>query len=364
MGTRPEIIRMAPTIKHFDELFDHTLIHTGQNQGHSMSDVFFEDLDIREPDHYFGSKGSNLGQLVGDMFTNLGKLLEKERPEAVVVLGDTNSALLTILARRERIPTYHLEAGNRSFDARVPEETNRRIIDHTADFNLAYSSYSHANLIREGLSPRQSFISGSPMKEVISSVMNKVDASNVLGNLNLDSKQYFVCSLHRQENVENKTRLQNLIELLRHAQKKYDKKLVISVHPRTNLRVSEYGLSWPKESIVSEPFGFVDYLRLQKDSFATISDSGTLAEESGLLGFLALSPRESTERPEAFDLGLVSLVGDSPEALDEAIKRFDPENPRQLPAEYEEENFSQRVANILLSTARNRDQIVGDEISR
>lgn len=364
VGTRPEIIRMAPTIKLFDEIFDHTLIHTGQNQGRSMFDVFFEDLDIREPNHYFGSKGSNLGELVGDMFNKFGNLLQDERPEAVVVLGDTNSALLTILARRERIPTYHLEAGNRSFDARVPEETNRRIIDHTADFNLAYSSYSHANLIREGLSPRQSFISGSPMKEVINSVMKKVEASNVLDDLNLNSKQYFVCSLHRQENVENKTRLQNLINLLEHAQKKYDKKLVISVHPRTNQRVSEYGLSWPKESIVSEPFGFVDYLRLQIDSFATISDSGTLAEESGLLGFLALSPRESSERPEAFDLGLVSLVGDSAESLDEAIQRFDPGKSRPLPVEYEEENFSKRVANVILSTARNRDQIVGDESTR
>lgn len=353
---------MAPTIKLFDQIFDHTLIHTGQNQGFSMSDVFFQDLDLRQPDHYFGSTGSNLGELIGDMFVKFGNLLQNDRPEAFVVLGDTNSALLTILARRERIPTYHLEAGNRSFDARVPEEINRKIIDHTADFNLAYSSYSHENLLREGLNPRTTYISGSPMLEVISSVTEKIEASEVLNELGLDKNQYFVCSVHRQENVESKKRLEKLISLLSQGARKYDKKLVISVHPRTNQRIAEAGLAWPEGSIVSEPFGLVDYLRLQRDSFATISDSGTLAEESTILGFLGLSPRESTERPEAFDLGLVSLVGDSFEALEEAIESFNHGQTRTPPVAYQQQNFSGRVANIILSTARNRNQIVGDEI--
>ena len=362
VGTRPEIIRMAPTIKLFDKIFDHTLIHTGQNKGFSMSDVFFQDLDLRRPDHFFGSAGSNLGELIGDMFVKFSNLLQKERPEAFVVLGDTNSALLTILARRERIPTYHLEAGNRSFDARVPEEINRKIIDHAADFNLAYSSYSHENLLREGLNPRTTFISGSPMLEVISSVTEKIEASEVLNELKLSKNQYFVCSIHRQENVEDRTRLKNLILLLGHGARKYDKKLVISVHPRTNERIAEAGLTWPEGSLVAEPFGLIDYLRLQRDSFATISDSGTLAEESAILGFLGLSPRESTERPEAFDLGLISLVGDSFESLDEAIDSFNYEQARTSPIAYQEQSFSRRVANIILSTARNRNQIIGDEI--
>ena len=362
VGTRPEIIRMAPTIKLFDKIFDHTLIHTGQNQGFLMSDVFFQDLDLRKPDHYFGSSGSNLGELIGDMFVKFGDLLQKDRPEAVVVLGDTNSALLTILARREKLPTYHLEAGNRSFDARVPEEINRRIIDHTADFNLAYSSYSYNNLIREGLNPRTTYISGSPMLEVISSITEKIEASEVLKKLGLEKNQYFVCSVHRQENVESKKRLGNLISLLRHGAEKYNKKLVISVHPRTNQRITEASLAWPEGSLVSEPFGLVDYLRLQRDSFATISDSGTLAEESTILGFLGLSPRESTERPEAFDLGLVSVIGESFESLSEAIESFNSGQTRMSPVAYQEQNFSRRVANVILSTARHRNQIVGDEI--
>ena len=358
IGTRPEIIRLAPTIGLFDEIFNHTLIHTGQNTGTTMSDVFFDDLDVREPDYHLGVQGDSLGELIGDIFNKFGVLLNQSRPDAVVVLGDTNSGLVTILARREGIATYHLEAGNRSFDSRVPEETNRRIIDHSADFNLAYNSYSYQNLLREGIAPDRVFITGSPMLEVLSSVEEKVANSRVLEQLGLSPGNYLVGSFHRQENVDAKDTLESVVRLANGLCENLQLPMVLPLHPRTKDRASKYNLRFGEAVRVVQPLGIVDYLALQKSSYATISDSGTLAEESAILGFVGVSARESTERPEAHHSGALSLVSTSVSNCIEAIRLQKSTPMNNLPEGYDEALFSVRVANIVISTARRRDYLI------
>lgn len=360
LGTRPEIIRLAPTIKVFDKVFDHSLIHTGQNSGEFMSDVFFRDLELRAPDYYLDSKGSNLGNLLGDMFSKFGKMLGESRPDALLVLGDTNSALLTILARRQGVATYHLEAGNRAFDARVPEETNRRIVDHTADFNLAYNSYSQSNLVREGLPQSRIFVTGSPMTEVINSLEGKIDASNVLSRLGLQDQKYLVGSFHRQENVDSRERLARVVNLANGLSTKLGMKMVFPVHPRTRDKLDSFGLSLSDSIRAIDPLGIADYLALQKHSYATVSDSGTLAEESSILGFTGVSAREASERPEAVHVGALSLGGLSVENCLEAIALQKSAQSSDLPEGYEVKDFSVRVAKIVMSTASRRDFLVGD----
>ena len=360
VGTRPEIIRLSSTIKLFDRLFDHTLIHTGQNSGEKMSEVFFKDLELRDPDYFLDSKGTNLGELLGDMFSKFGKLIRENRPDAMVVLGDTNSALSMILARREGIATYHLEAGNRAFDARVPEEVNRRLIDHTADFNLAYNSYSYGNLLREGLPPGRTYQTGSPMREVIESIQEKIDKSQILESLKLEENKFLVGSFHRQENVNSLESLANVVDFVSELSERLEMRMVFPVHPRTMDRLKAHNLSLSDSITAIEPLGIVDYLRLQQGSFATISDSGTLAEESSLLGFVGVSAREATERPEAHQLAKFSLTGLSVQNCIEAIRLQGVSSSGELPEGYEERNFSQRVANVVSSTARRRDFLVGD----
>lgn len=359
VGTRPEIIRLSSTIKLFDQLFDHILIHTGQNFGAEMSDVFFEDLELRSPDVYLGVGGSNLGQLVGDIFRKFGDLLADSKPDAIVVLGDTNSALVTILARREGVATYHLEAGNRAFDARVPEETNRRIIDHTADFNVAYNSYSRNNLLREGLDPARVFVSGSPMLEVISALGPKIDSSKIVNRLGLESQGFLVGSFHRQENVDRPASLERIIQMASEITNHLNMPMVLSLHPRTRDKANQAGLNFGPAVMPIKPLGIVDYLALQKASYATISDSGTLAEESAILGFVGVSAREATERPEAHDLGRFTLASSSTANVLEAIQIASHRTGAPLPEGYDEAQFSVRVANLVSSTARRREFLIG-----
>lgn len=360
VGTRPEIIRLSQTIKLFDQIFDHQLIHTGQNSGKNMSDVFFEDLDLREPDHFLGVSGSSLGLLLGDIFSKFGNLMEKSRPDAVVVLGDTNSALVTILARRLGVATYHLEAGNRAFDARVPEETNRKIIDHSADFNLAYNSYSYQNLLNEGLHPSRLFITGSPMLEVIEYLKPKIAKSNILRELNLTVESYLVGSFHRQENVDGRYELRDLVDFGNRLSSELEMPLVLPLHPRTKSKLEDFGYSFDNSVKIIEPLGIVNYLALQASSYATVSDSGTLAEESDMLGFVGISAREATERPESLQIGGLSLVGKSVNNCIEAIEISRLTTQAKSPEGYQEKHFSLRVANIVSSTARRRSQLTGD----
>lgn len=359
VGTRPEIIRLSSTIKLFDKLFDHRLIHTGQNFGATMSDVFFEDLDIREPDNYFGVEANTLGELLGRIFMEFERLLEDETPDAVVVLGDTNSALVTILARRRNITTYHLEAGNRAFDSRVPEETNRKIIDHTADFNIAYNSFSRENLLREGLDPKTVFVSGSPMLEVINSIDSKIGQSDVLERYNLEKGKFFVGSFHRQENVDDRISLTRIVDMCDGLCQHYGLPMLLSLHPRTRNKLEDFGLDFGENVLPLNPLGFVDYLALEKGGFATISDSGTLAEESAILGFVGISSREATERPEANTRGYITLASSSLENCIEAMNLALEKSDYSSPEGYEEPQFSIRVANIISSTARRRDQLLG-----
>ena len=361
VGTRPEIIRLGPTINLFDRFFDHKLIHTGQNFGFSMSDVFFRDLDIREPDEFLECTGNTTAEIIGQIFTKFGKLLESETPDGIVFLGDTNSALVSIIARRMGIATYHMEAGNRSFDNRVPEEVNRKIIDHTCDFNIAYNSYSHRNLLSEGLEPKRSFISGSPMKEVLNQLGPKIENSNILSELELSSGNYLVGSFHRQENVDDPSRLEQVVNLIEETTNHFYVSMVIPLHPRTQNMLKKHNLQMPSKAKVIDPLGIVDYLHLQKQSLAVLSDSGTLAEEAALLGFIGVSTRESTERQEALDKGFFGLSGLSAENAIALIETFRESSSAETPSPegYESENFSHRILNIVLSTLDRRDHIMG-----
>ncbi len=360
VGTRPEIIRLGPTIKIFDKFFDHKLVHTGQNFGFSMSDVFFRDLDIREPDEFLDCTGNSTAEIIGQIFTKFGKLVESETPDGIVFLGDTNSALVSIIARRLGIATYHLEAGNRSFDNRVPEEVNRKIIDHTCDFNIAYNSYSLRNLLAEGLEPKRSFISGSPMKEVLNQLSPKIESSQVLEELSLSSGEYLVGSFHRQENVDDPQRLKQVIDLIEQTTEHFGVNMVIPLHPRTRSMLDKHNLEIPTRAKAIDPLGIVDYLHLQKNSLAVLSDSGTLAEEASLMEFIGISTRESTERQEALDKGFFGLSGLSAENAISLIETFKERNfGSALPEGYETENFSQRILNIVLSTVDRRDHVMG-----
>lgn len=356
VGTRPEIIRLGPTIKLFDEFFDHKLIHTGQNFGFSMSDVFFRDLEIREPDKFLDCTGGSTAEIIGQIFTKFGDLIALDPPDGIVLLGDTNSGLVSIIARRLGIATYHLEAGNRSYDNRVPEEVNRKIIDHTCDFNVAYNSYSHRNLLAEGLEPARTFISGSPMREVLNLLRDQIEGSNILNDLQLSSGNYLVGSFHRQENVDDPIRLQQVIELIEQTTRQLEVNMVIPLHPRTKVMLERHNLQFPQRAIAVDPLGIVDYLQLQKNSLAVLSDSGTLAEEASLMGFIGISTRESTERPEALDRGFFGLSGLSAENAISLIESSKSRNRinLDLPEGYDTQDFSRRILNIVLSTIDRR----------
>ena len=353
VGTRPELIRLSRLIPLLDELFDHRLVHTGQNSDPNLKDVFFRDLELRDPDYYLDSDTSSFSRLMADTMVGCERLFTNLKPDAVTILGDTNSAVAAIVAERMSIPVYHMEAGNRSFDANVPEELNRKMVDHVATFNLPYNSYSQRNLLSEGIHSRFICQTGSPMLEVLSHYNSSIDASDVLSELGLSPGGYILASLHRQENVDSATRLARLFNGLQALSEEFKVPVLLSVHPRMEARISSDRIM-PKGDIrLMKPFGFLSYCKLQKESRLVVSDSGTVSEESAILGFPAITPRDSMERPEALEVGSIVMTGlnaremvlgarRSVELAGTAIK---------LPEGYEVEDFSRRVAGFIMSTA-------------
>lgn len=360
VGTRPEIIRLSETIKLLDRFSEHTFIHSGQNLGENMKDIFFRDLNLRNPDIEWEADHTSLSRIIASTMENLENYIKTRKPDAILTLGDTNSALAVMIAKRLGVLTYHLEAGNRSFDENVPEEINRRIIDHFSDFNLAYSDQAYNNLMREGLSPRRTIKCGSPMKEVINAHFTDISNSSVLQKLNLIKNSYFVVSLHRQENVDSPTRLKNAINSINLVASEFGMPVVISLHPRTKSRIQEMGIEFSKNIIDHEPFGFLDYMKLQMDSYCVLSDSGTISEESSILGFPAVTLRDSMERPEALDVGAMIMTGLGYDQIRVAILLVTSDkNEFLLPDAYDLENHSQVVVKFIQSTATRANEWLG-----
>jgi UDP-N-acetylglucosamine 2-epimerase len=353
LGTRPEIIRLSNIIGKLDVLYEHRLVHTGQNFSAELSEVFFEELGLRKPDAHFVSLSSTLGGFLSDLFSNLQIEFDNYRPDAVLILGDTNSALSGILAKRMGIPIYHLEAGNRSYDANVPEELNRKIVDHLADFNLAYTENAKDNLIREGIHPRNVIVIGSPLNEVIKNNLSSIYKSNVLNRLKLEDKEYFLVSAHRQENVDDPARLGVLMEALNAVAARYEFPVIVSLHPRTRDKMANSKIEINPLIKFHEPFGFFDYMRLQVSARVVISDSGSISEEAAILGFDAVTIRNSMERPEALEAGTILLSGIEPDGVLDALQSVESIGlSRNLPRDYSIPDTSIRVVNFIGSTIR------------
>ena len=321
VGTRPEIIRLSCTLLALDknEAIDHILVHTGQNYDYELNEIFFEDLGLRKPDHFLNAAGKNATETVGNILITIDPILEQEKPDAFLVLGDTNSCLCAIPAKKRQIPIFHMEAGNRCFDQRVPEETNRKIVDHVSDINLTYSSIAREYLLREGLFPDRVIKTGSPMYEVLNKFKPSIEASNVLEKLGLEKQKYFIVSSHREENISNPKNFNGLIESLNQIAEKYDYPVIVSTHPRTKNMLDAKKIKAHKNIQFLKPLGFNDYNALQMHSFAVLSDSGTISEESSILNFHALNIRDAHERPEAMEEASVMMVGMNPERIMQAL---------------------------------------------
>ncbi|PGX10513.1 non-hydrolyzing UDP-N-acetylglucosamine 2-epimerase [Bacillus sp. AFS033286] len=353
IGTRPEIIRLSETIKACDKYFNHVLVHTGQNWDYTLNQVFFEDLGLREPDHYLNAVGSNLGETMGNIIAKAFEVLEAERPDALLILGDTNSCLAAIPAKRLKIPIFHMEAGNRCFDQNVPEEINRKIVDHTSDINLPYTEHSRRHLISEGIRREHIFVTGSPMTEVIHKHMDTIQKSNILEELDLEVGKYIVVSAHREENIDNEENFMSLMNALNQIAEIYQIPLVYSTHPRSWKKIEERGFEFHPLIRQLKPFGFLDYNKLQLNSFCVLSDSGTLSEESAILGFPGVLIRTSTERPEVLDKGTVIVGGITQKDIVQAVElsRAMWENSEEtlLALDYNDTNVSVKVVKIIQS---------------
>lgn len=354
VGTRPEIIRLSRVLPALDLHFEHSLIHTGQNFDYELNEVFFEDLGIRKPDFYLDAAGKTGVETIGKVIIAVDDILERVRPDCVLVLGDTNSCLSVIPAKRRKIPTFHMEAGNRCFDMRVPEEINRRIVDHTADINLTYSDIARDYLLREGLSPDMIIKIGSPMCEVLSHYADRIAASRVLSQLGLQVRQYFVVSAHREENIESERNFLGLINILNAVATRYGLPIIVSTHPRTRKRIDNMRL--PLDPLVQllKPLAFTDYVRLQKDAKATLSDSGTINEESSILNFSALNLRDAHERPEGMEEAAVMMVGMNLERTMQALSILESQPVGEIRllrqvADYSIPNVSAKVVRIIHS---------------
>ena len=370
VGTRPELIRLACVMKCLDQYVDHVIVHTGQNYDYELNEVFFEELGIRRPDYFLEVDTSSLGKTLGDVLTKTEEVLIKEKPDAFLVLGDTNSAISLIMAKRMKIPSYHMEAGNRSFDANVPEEINRKLVDHLADFNLVYTEHARRHLLSEGLPHRYIYLTGSPMREVLSEHLQAIGKSSVLQSLGLESKKYFIVSVHREENVDHPEHLTKVVDCLKALYKQYGYPVVVSTHPRTDRRLKSLGVDLTGCDIrFLKPFGFFDYNKLQKDAFCAISDSGTISEESAILGFPAVTLRNALERPEALDTGSIMITGLDADTLlssvDLATHERAVNNQCEIPEEYRVENTSLRVVKLIIGTAKLTDRWRGlDDFNR
>ncbi|NYH98071.1 non-hydrolyzing UDP-N-acetylglucosamine 2-epimerase [Cupriavidus plantarum] len=354
VGTRPEIIRLSRVIDKLDRYCEHTLVHTGQNYDYELNEVFFSDLGIRKPDHFLEAAGATAAETIGQVIIAADKILDTLKPDALLLLGDTNSALAAIAAKRRKVPIFHMEAGNRCFDFRVPEEINRRIVDHISDINLTYSEIAREYLLREGLPPDQVIKTGSPMREVIEHYQDGINASDVLTRLDLRAGHYFVVSSHREENVDSPEQLRKLIEMLSAIAQRYDEPVIVSTHPRTRKRMDALGLQADPRVVFHKPFGFLDYIKLQTNARAVLSDSGTITEESSILNFPALNLREVHERPEGFEEAAVMFVGMN---VDRAMQALDilaaqprgEERALRLVTDYEPDNVSDKVLRIIVS---------------
>lgn len=356
VGTRPEIIRLSCVLKKFDdsEAIEHILVHTGQNYDYELNEVFFEDLELRKPDYFLNAAGKNATQTAGQILIAIDDVLEQIRPDAFLVLGDTNSCLCAIAAKKRHIPVFHMEAGNRCFDQRVPEETNRKIVDHTADINMTYSDIAREYLLAEGLPADRIIKTGSPMYEVLNEYMPKVLKSDILERLNLRKERYFVVSAHREENIASERNFANLTEILNSVAEKYDMPVIVSTHPRTRKMIEARGVKFHENVVLMKPVGLSDYLALQTNSFAVLSDSGTISEESSILNFRALNIREAHERPEAMEEASVMMVGLNPERVFQGLvqlqyQRVGIERNFRPVADYSIPNVSDKVVRILLS---------------
>lgn len=356
VGTRPEVIRLAAVIKRLDGAVDHVLVHTGQNYDHELNQQIFDDLGLRKPDVVFEPNRSSLGGMIGDILAETEATLRRLKPDAVLVLGDTNSCLAAIMAKRLHIPVFHMEAGNRCFDENVPEETNRRIIDHIADFNLTYTEHARRNLLAEGLSARRIYVTGSPMREVLSNNRDGIDQSKVLEEMGLEKKSYVLVSTHREENVDHPSRLAQLLAMLEDVAKEFKVPVLVSAHPRLRKRLESRQTILSDQIRIHRPFGFHDYNRLQMNSLCTVSDSGTISEESAVLGFPAVTIRTSIERPEAMDTGTIVVTGiDSKNvipAMHSVIAQYESGEIPEVPMDYRIENTSQRVVNLIIGLSR------------
>ncbi len=353
IGTRPEIIRLSRTMARLDEYLNQVIVHTGQNYDYELNEIFFKELELRKPDHFLEVDTSSLEASVGDIIRKSGEVLRKEKPDAVLVLGDTNSCLAAYMAKRLHIPVFHMEAGNRCFDLNVPEEVNRRIIDHIADFNLVYTEHARRHLISEGLPHRRIYLTGSPMKEVLDYYKPKIKESKALEDLSLRVKKYFLVSTHREENVDNPQNLSGILDILNQLANEYNIPVIVSTHPRTRKKLEKLtDLKLNALIRFLKPFGFLDYNYLQMNALCVLSDSGTISEESSILNFPAISLRQSMERPEAQDAGTIILTGFDPfvvlNSIRIIVKEFEKTNGYQSIAdEYKIENTSWRVLKLI-----------------
>ena len=357
LGTRPEIIRLSCVMALLDKYVDHKIVHTGQNYDYELNEVFFQDLNVRKPDYFMNVNTSSLGHVYGDVLISSEQILRKEHPDAVLILGDTNSSIAGIMAKRLKIPLYHMEAGNRCFDFNVPEEINRRIIDHISDFNLVYTEHARRHLLSEGLPHRRIYVTGSPMREVLITHMEAIKVSTALQKLNLKKDKYFLASIHREENVDNSENLSRLLAALERISSEYDLPVIVSTHPRTRNRLERLLKKDVSPQIqLLKPFGFIDYVHLQMNARCVISDSGTICEESAILSFPAITVRNAIERPEALDAGTIIMTGLDPEVIVAAIRlqtsRDIKEATYHLPPEYEITNTSLRVVKLILGTSK------------
>lgn len=363
VGTRPEIIRLAATIRRLDHSTDHILVHTGQNYDYELNEVFFEDLGLRKPDHFLEADTTSLGTVLGSILAKTEQVLLQEKPDAMLVLGDTNSCISALMAKRLRIPVYHMEAGNRCFDENVPEETNRRLVDHVADYNLVYTEHARRNLLAEGLHPARILLTGSPMKEVLSGNAEAITASDILEKQELTPGGYFMVSVHREENVDSPERLTEILKALQSVSERHGLPVLISTHPRTRKRLDDQPEELKRGLRFHPPFGFNDYVKLQQEAKLVLSDSGTISEESSLLGFPAVTLRDAIERPESLDTAAIITTGVKAEAIVDAIDmvldQYATDGRPGIPADYQISDTSRRAVNFIRSTAHTHHRRTG-----
>ena len=354
VGTRPEIIRLSRVIACLDRKAQHVLVHTDQNYAYELKEIFFKDLGIRDPDYYLDAAGDSVAETIGSIIIKIDPVLELEKPDALMVLGDTNSCLAVIPAKRRHIPIFHMEAGNRCFDQRVPEEMNRRIVDHIADINMPYSDIAREYLLREGIPPDRIVKTGSPLYEVLDHYSTQIKASDVLERLTLKPMDYFLVSAHREENVDSEINLERLVNALNGIAETYGKRVIVSTHPRTRKRLDNKGYEIDRLVELHKPMGYFDYVKLQTDAFAVLSDSGTITEEASILNFRALNIREAHERPEGMEEAGVMMVGLSIERIHQALEVLEdqprgPERLLSLVEDYRKPNVSEKVLRIIIS---------------